>query len=414
MKPGKRLLFVAPNFLLPADSGGKIRTSDILRGMKGKEFEIVLASPAPDDIERFSSDLAEICDSFVHWPKKAQRPAAFQLHRLQHLLSPLPASVAADVSPAGEELLAQQLVQGFDAVVIDFVHTAVLAPRRMPIGSVVFTHNVEAEIFERHIEHAQGPIARAVWKDQARKMNAFECSSLSRFDAIVAVSERDAAYFKQHYSLDRVHVIPTGVDIGKFAFKKPRPRANGEPPSIVFTGSMDWRANIDAIEYFRDTIWPLIAVDVPQVRMTIVGRNPPQRLIDAAHRQGLPWHFTGFVDDTRGYIQTADLSVIPLRVGGGTRLKAYEAVALGSPLVATSIGIEGLPLIDSEHCLIADSPAQFAAAVVRLLKDDELREHIAQSAYEFVAQNFSSAHVADRFIDICNEAIRVHHTRHAA
>lgn len=412
MKPRKRLLFVAPNFLLPADGGGKIRTTDILRGMKGKEFEIVLASPAPNDFIDFSPQLEEICDRFVHWPEKA-RGATHQLHRFSHLLSPLPASVAADISAAGRDTIASQLEADFDVVVIDFAHTSVLAPRQIPAASVMFTHNVETEIFQRHVRHARSPVTRAVWQDQARKMEGFERSVLSRFDAVVAVSERDAEYFREHYSLDSVHVIPTGVDLSRFSFKEPRRRDNSAP-TIVFTGSMDWRPNIDAIEYFRDAIWPLIVDAVPDTRMIIVGRDPPQRLVSAAYDEGLPWTFTGYVEDTRAYIQAGDLSIIPLRIGGGTRLKAYEAVALGSPIVTTSIGIEGLPLVDNEHCLIADNPAEFAADVIRLLKDDELRKSVARSAYRFVADNFSSGRVADRFIEICEHAMQLRSMQHGS
>src|SRR5690606_6689229 len=136
------------------------------------------------------------------------------------------------------------------------------------------------------------------------------------------------------------------------------------------TGSMDWMANIDGIEYLLREVWPAVLAGGPDARMVVVGRNPPPGLVEEARRRGYAWTFTGWVPDTRPYVWDSAAFVVPLRVGGGTRLKVYEAMAMGCPVISTSLGVEGLPVEDGRHCLLADTPESLAAAIVRVLHDN--------------------------------------------
>jgi glycosyltransferase involved in cell wall biosynthesis len=138
----------------------------------------------------------------------------------------------------------------------------------------------------------------------------------------------------------------------------------------------------------------------------VVGRNPPQKLLTEVKKRNLPWHVTGFVDDIRPFVYDADACVIPLRIGSGTRIKAYEAIAMECPIVSTEIGVEGLSLIPEEHYLAADEAGDFAAAVTRLLQDVDLRNRLAGSARSFVEENCSSKVVAQRFEEICWHAMK--------
>jgi glycosyltransferase involved in cell wall biosynthesis len=175
---------------------------------------------------------------------------------------------------------------------------------------------------------------------------------------------------------------------------------------------MDWLANQDAIKFFLEEVWDLISAQVPDAKMTVVGRSPPANLVDQARRRNLRWDFTGYVDDVRPYMQGAAVSVIPIRVGGGTRLKAYEAMAAGNPIVSTAIGIEGLPIVDGEHYLRADEAKPFAAAVVSLLRDVDTRMRIATQARALVESRFSYVVAARVFEDACTDAVsRFHSTR---
>jgi glycosyltransferase involved in cell wall biosynthesis len=164
---------------------------------------------------------------------------------------------------------------------------------------------------------------------------------------------------------------------------------------------MDWLANIDGIEFLMNEIWPQIAAAEPAAKVLVVGRNPPERLVEAARRRALPWTFTGFVDDIRPYVHASDAYLIPLRIGSGTRIKAYEAMAMGCPVVSTTIGVEGLPLDPDHHYLRADSPGAFASAVVRLLADRALRRQLARAARDYVQSHFGWKGVATAFEGIC-------------
>jgi len=402
-----RLLFVSPQFLFPADAGGKIRTSGILRGMKSGHFEITLVSPATaEQPRRFARELSEVCDWFRFWP--VSKPGKFigALKRVTALASRLPASVTLDRSRAAAALITDALATQPDVVVADFVHAAVLFDYVPPVGSVVFTHNVEAEIFARHAQTAESPLARIIWSAQRRKMAEFEARHLPAFAKVIAVSDHDYAFFLETYGVRGAEVIPTGVDFDYFGALASPPSAAIAPRGghLVFTGSMDWPANIDAMHYCMNEIWPLITASRPEARLTIVGRDPPAALVDKARSRGLKWQFTGFVDDVRPFIRDADLYIVPLRVGGGTRIKIYEAMAMRRPVVSTSIGVEGLPIAAGDHYRRVDTAAAFAEATLQLLATPAEAAEMAENAYDFILKRYSTRRVARIFEDICKRA----------
>ena len=391
-----RLLFISPRFLFPLDEGGKIRTTGVLRAMKGGSFEIVLASPALRDAGRYGDGLAGICDRFVGWPKPRLGP----LRRAAAVAGPLPVSVACERSAFATDTVARELAAGPDLVVADFPHTAIVLPDRLGQPTVMFTHNVEAEIFERHAEVAHGAW-KPVWQREASKMRKFEQTTLRRFDAVVAVSQRDGHALRNRYGLSHVETIDTGVDLDFYAFHPPDSCAR----TVVFVGAMDSRSNIDGVEVLMREIWPLVAAARPEARMLVVGRNPPHTLVAEALRRGLAWEFGGFVDDIRPAVLAADVAVIPLRVGSGTRLKVFEAMALGRPVVSTTLGVEGLAVKAGEHCLIADAPEAFAAAILRLMADAELRRRLAAAARCLLEARFSWKAVGRQFEAICQRTL---------
>jgi glycosyltransferase involved in cell wall biosynthesis len=397
-----RLLFVSPRFLFPTNEGGKIRTSNILRQMKGGAFEITLTSPAPANAASFSADTKAVCDHFLPW---AAQPVT-QLRRLLALPGAAPVAAATDRSAAGSAVIAAALAAGPDVVVVDFPHADLLMPRATGAASVLFTHNVEAEIFERHASVATGAW-RLVWRNQVGKMQRFEAEVLRRYDSVIAVSARDAVALKQRYGLPVVEPIETGVDLEYFGYSDPSTASSFGPDggTIVFTGVMDSPANTDGIDFLMNDIWPIVVRARPQARALIVGRNPQKSLYAAVQERGLNWTVTGSVDDIRTYVAQADVSVIPLRVGSGTRIKAFEAMAMGRPVVATRVGIEGLDVDPGEHFQAADTAEAFAAAILRLLEDAGLRETMARAARARLEQRFSWAHVARQFEAICQRAV---------
>jgi polysaccharide biosynthesis protein PslH len=399
-----RLAFVSPVFLFPNDAGGKIRTTNILRGLKGGAFELTLISPATE-LERahWGEKIDGVCDRFIAWEPSPIRP---RWMRAFDLLRELPVNVVVDRTEAALNAVRDALsAEGFDVVVFDFVHSAVLRPASVRAATVCFTHNVEAEIFARHAKQAKSSLMRRVWASQLAKMQRFERNALRSFTEVIAVSERDAQHFQSSYGLLSTSVIPTGVDLDFFSWSEPPALPEGAPPAVVFTGSMDWGANIDGVEFFLADIWPLVLAEVADARLVIVGKNPPAHLV--AQARSMPGvHFTGFVDDVRPHVRAALAFVIPLRVGGGTRIKAFEAMAMGCPVVSTSIGIEGLDVVAGEHFLQHDTAPEFAAGVVTLLREASLRQELSRRARQYVEQRFGHRVAAGVFEQACLRAMQ--------
>jgi glycosyltransferase involved in cell wall biosynthesis len=392
-----KVAFISPVFLFPADAGGKIRTGNILRGLKESgQFDITLLSPATREQQReWQAELDRQCDRFVGWQPSPPQP---RWKRAPDLLSSLPINVAADRTPAALEAVEKALAaERFDVVVFDFVHAAVLRPAELQGATVCFTHNVEAEIFERHAKTASSAPLRWLWASQAAKMRRFEREALAKFTRVVAVSERDAKKFAAD-GLATARAIPTGVDLDFFSWQAPA----GGSPTVVFTGSMDWEANVDGIRFYIEEVWPRVRAQVPNAQLRVVGKNPPASLV----QRNVPGvSFTGFVDDVRDHVRDADAFVIPLRVGGGTRIKAFEAMAMGLPVVSTSIGIEGLDVDDGTHFLRADGAEALATATLKLIADGGLRLKLSRAARELVEARFGHRVAAEVFGRILLEAV---------
>jgi polysaccharide biosynthesis protein PslH len=397
-----RLAFFSPLFLFPNDAGGKIRTTNILRGLKGGAFKLRLLSPATaQQCQEWSAEIESVCDEFVPWQPARAKPRAL---RALDLIGQLPVNVASDVSEAASRAAQAQAAGGdVDLMVFDFVHASVYRPQPLRVKSVCFTHNVEAEIFQRHAATARGPLRRWLWHSQHAKMQRFEGEALRQYDQVIAVSERDARHFVSAYGVARAEAIPTGVDLDYFSWGQPAPDA-AEPPGVVFVGSMDSAANIGAVEYFLRDVWPLILAAEPQARFTVVGRRPPAALV-AQGRRTANVEFTGSVPDVRPFVRKAHVSVIPLQVGGGTRIKAFESMAMGSPVVSTSVGIEGLDVEPREHFLQADDARAMADAVLGLLRDPAARAGLAQRARALVEARFGHREAAQVFERICQRAL---------
>lgn len=399
-----RLAFVSPVFLFPNDAGGKIRTTNILRGLKDGAFEVTLIGPATAAERRdWELHIEGVCDRFIAWEPA---PLRSRWMRAPDLLRDLPVNVVADRTESALDAVRTALAaNSFDVVVFDFVHSAVLRPADVRAATVCFTHNVEAEIFARHATQAKGALMRRIWTSQHAKMRRFERDALRGFSKVIAVSDRDAQHFRTNYKLASTTVIPTGVDLDFFSWCEPPALSSSVAPTVVFTGSMDWAANVDGVEFFLDQVWPLVTAEVSDARFVVVGRNPPPRLAEQA-RSMSGVRFTGFVDDVRPYVHASHAFVIPLRVGGGTRIKAFEAMAMGCPVVSTCIGIEGLDVVADEHFLQRDDAAELAAAIVTLLRDESLRRVLSERARRCVEQRFGHRVAAEVFEQACLQAKR--------
>ncbi len=290
----------------------------------------------------------------------------------------------------------------FEVLICDFLALAGNVPRDLPGPTILFQHNVEAMIWKRHYEVQSNPIKKAYLFGQWRKMHSFEQQMCRCFDCVIAVSPEDREQMRRKYSLANVFDVPTGVDTDFF---QPRDQERIMPHNVVFTGSMDWLPNEDAIRYFTGQIMPLIKQAIPDLTLTVVGRNPYPGLIELS-KQDASIIVTGRVEDVRPYMERAAAYVVPLRIGGGTRLKIFEAMAMEKAIVSTSIGAEGLPVKGGADLLLADTPESFADSVIRLLRDPAAAGAMGRRASKTVRDQFGWQRVAENFAEICERAIR--------
>jgi glycosyltransferase involved in cell wall biosynthesis len=402
-----RILWLKTELLHPVDKGGKIRTYHMLKELKRQGHEITYltlddGTAAADATER----AVEYCDRLLTVPHhtRAKFSAGFYAELALNLASPLPYFMRKYKSEAmRREIIGLDGRERFDVLVCDFLQPSVNVPARVKLPTVLFQHNVEAMIWKRHYEVQSNPLKKAYLYGQWRKSFGYEREACRRFDRVVAVSVEDRERMARDYELSEVADVPTGVDTEYF---RPRGEEKPEPHNLVFTGSMDWLPNEDAIQYFIKEILPHIRRAVPEVTLTVVGRNPYPSLMELSRRDPSVI-VTGRVEDVRPFMERAAAYIVPIRIGGGTRLKIYEAMAMEMPIVSTTIGAEGLPVKDAEELLLADEPLDFAPAVVRVLKDKPFARQLGKRAARVVRERFGWDKVSATFAELCEGALRI-------
>lgn len=380
-----KLLWVKSDFLHPTTRGGQIRTLEMLRRLhRNHEVHYVaFDDPAqPEGLARSSEYCAKAYPVAHRVPAKTS--PAFALQLAAGLFARLPVAVSRYQSLAMrrqvETLVGQQK---FDCVVCDFLFPAPNIPQLD--SCVLFQHNVEAMIWKRYVEHAAG-LKRLYFRLQAARMLAYEGEVCRSVRKVIAVSEDDAATMRRIYGVARTYAVPTGVDLDYFA----RPGAGAGPKlaDLIFVGSMDWMPNIDGAEWFVREVLPLIRSRRPDCSLAIVGRRPTPKVSRLAERDPRIT-VTGTVADVRPWLFGGVASIVPLRVGGGTRLKIYEAMAARIPVASTAIGAEGLDVADGENIHLADTPQDFAERCLALLDSEAERERLASNAWNLVASKYS-------------------------
>ena len=399
-----RILFLSQRFLLPMDTGGKIRTGKLLERLRDRVDVTLVSNVEPATDAPYLPQIDRLCARFVPvpWREPRRRTAGFYLRLLGQSLQSEPVSVQNDYSDALKRAVDMELATDrYDLAVCDFVQSASMFRDVRGLPTLLFQHNVESEIARRHVEQARGPVARVFWGLQWRRMGRFEAEACTRFDGVVAVSAHDATRMRDLYGLDNVDTIPTGVDT---TYYQAAPDSTARPGEMVFCGSMDWLPNEDAMTFFLTDVLPRIRREVPDARVTIVGRRP-SRTLDGLARRATGVTLTGWVDDTRPHVARGQVFIVPIRIGGGTRLKIYEGMAQGRAVVSTSVGAEGLEYEDGRNIVIADGAEAFASAVGSLLRDDQRRQGLAVAGREHVTRHFAWSRVADAFLSICDRTI---------
>ncbi len=393
-----RVLWVKAGKLLPVDTGGKIRSYNIVRRLaQDKDHEVTLFSyyGGRRDPEYETALPRQFPHSQIVCTGTPEsdgfRGVVDYLCRLPRLA---PYSISKFTHTAVRKLVRSQLAAGrFDVAICDFLAPSLNFPQKLPIPCLLFQHNVESSLWRRMATTESHPLRKLSYTLEAARMSSYERRTLARFHHIVAVSENDRQLMLAMNPACEITVVPTGVDTQQFVVAPPSAAA---PPRIVFTGSMDWEPNIDAMEYFCEQIWPRILAEFPHAIFQIVGRNPFAKVKRLASQSV---QVTGTVPSVTDYLRDATVVVVPLRIGGGTRLKIYEAMAMGKALVSTSIGAEGLSFESGRDLLLADDASSFAEAVLLLLRDAQVRRRVEQAAVQLAAQ-FDWSVVARQFTEV--------------
>jgi glycosyltransferase involved in cell wall biosynthesis len=308
---------------------------------------------------------------------------------LHGLLGPTPLPVLNYSSPSAAESLTQLLTkERFDAVQFEGVHLLsyanLLSGLKTSPAILIDWHNIESELMRRYAATEGNWAKKLVARRTATLLNSAESRLLrtSKIHTVPSERERKTLVAREHQN--EIHVVPNGVDVARFSeANKGAPR--GDSNTVLFVGSMDYHANIDAVTWFTRQIWPVINAQHGQLKFTIVGRGPGPEIQKLASESVC---VTGTVPDVLPFYEGALAVVVPLRVGGGTRLKILEAMAAGVPVISTRLGAEGLEVSDETNILLADTPGEIASAVGKLKSDVEFRRYLANNGRLLVSQKY--------------------------
>ena len=399
-----RILWVKAGKILPVDTGGKIRSFNLLKHLAGRnEFTLLSYYDGPQD-KHYEEEINRIVPTVAVNTGTPESSTGQIINYFKRLPNPAPYAVTKFTSPRVKSLISQwDQQQRFDVLVCDFLSASLNFEKSLRTPVVLFQHNVESALWQRQAKHEANLLKRFAFKIESAKMNAYERAAVRRFRHVIAVSDHDRELMSAMTDKSRISVVPTGVDLAEYgALTKTAPPRNNEP-NVLFLGSMDWEANIDGVDFFCRDVWPAVKAAVPAAKFCVVGRNPTPRISTRASESIV---VTGRVDSVLPYLHEAAVFVVPLRIGGGTRLKIYEAMAAGKATVSTTIGAEGLDVHHAEDILLADDSQSFAAAVIELLRNEEKRTRLGGNAARLAAQ-YDWAIISQRFENILAQASTV-------
>lgn len=398
-----RILFLTQICPYPPANGSAIKTYNILKHLGARhEIELLLFVRGESDIAALEH-LRPYCREIVHCMMK--RSAKSDLaYAARSLVSGASFIISRDRRMEMEAEVLARLKGPPDLIYADHLQMAQYVPAAAPCPVLLDEHNVEWRIIERFASRGVSLPRRLFASVEWRKLRSYELSACQRADFVLTVTAHDRDVLAEHGIPDgKITPLPVGVDTEYF-----RPaRGRKDSRHILFFGAMSWPPNADAVSHFVERIYPLVKREVPDARLTVLGANPPPEIRSLAERDS-SIAVTGFVDDIRPYCEDACVFVVPLRIGSGMRVKILDAMALGLPVVTTSVGCEGISLRHGEHALVADDPREFAESVVRLIRDDEIRSKLASQGRRLVEECYSWPPILSRLDRVLERAAVLH------
>ena len=378
-----KLLVIDEEFPWPLNTGKRLRTFNLIHALT-KYNEVSYLAYGEEKSESFRAlQERNITCHAVEPPDRRQSGAGFYMRLAANLGSPLPYIVTSHYTERFEQRMRELIEQHkYDLVICEWTPYALYLRRLTTTKSIIVAHNIESNIWRRYVQTTANPLKRFYISLQYDKVRTFEKKCFSWSEGATAVSTIEAKEIASYGPPYRVETVENGVDVDYFSPREDAP----DPNMVVFTGSMDWRPNQDAVEFFVRDILPLMQKERPGLKFIAVGRKPPQHIIDLHKRPGVA--ITGTVDDVRPYIARAGLYVVPLRVGGGSRLKILEAMSMKKPVLSTTVGAEGLDITDGQNIVLADSASAFAQTALELLNDADRCNSLAEAGHTLVHEKY--------------------------
>lgn len=385
-----KILFLSPTVPFPLTDGGRIRVFNLLKQIAQRSEVTLLA------LETQSSDVESVVhlERFgirVHLVRQGGKlPSVSFGTLLRAFLKKVPITVARYNVPAYRQKFRELVAtETFDLVHYEMFHVAQFHTETH-LPSLLSQQNVDAAIWQRLCQETANPLRKCLYWTQQRAFERYERLTNPQFDIVTCASEIDRQTFQRTNAAGRFEIIPNGVDVEDY-----QPAYDSEEDAhLIYIGSMDWYPNEDAVAFFADEVLPKIHEKLPDVQFSAVGGNPSPRLQKLAARSQIL--VTGRVPEIKPYFARATVFVVPLRIGSGTRLKILEALAMGKAVVSTTVGAEGLNLVDGEEILIADEPIAFAEAVLRLLTDASLRRKIGENGRARVERDYDWRRIGEK------------------
>lgn len=379
-----KIIVIDEEFPYPPDTGKRIRSFNLLSRIASRHTLYYIG------YGRKNSDAYKAFEAHGMNPVAVPRDVPpksgpmFYWRLFGNLFSKHPYIVSSHYSDIFQQTL-NELIEKVqpDIVLSEWSPYAVFTRKLTNIKTIIVAHNIEHRIWQRYHENETSSLKKSYIKHQLEKLTSFEKETFADTDGVTVVSQMEKEYLSDFCGQKNIQVVDNGVDLEYFSPSTETPQKN----NLVFVGSMNWRPNQDAVTYFVNDIYPILKKEIPDITVNFVGKEPPKQLLKYNELDGI--NITGGVPDVRPYVNKASAYIVPLRIGGGTRLKILEALSMKKQVISTSVGAEGLHVTDHKDILLADDPESFANRIKEALTNQALSNILADNGRFLVEQRYS-------------------------
>jgi glycosyltransferase involved in cell wall biosynthesis len=402
----ERILFVTNLLPFPLDSGGKIKTYNTLCLLKAL-YDIDLMCFVDDRKDlRYVNDVEKLCvrvECFYKKIKHHRTPFLFILEIVKSIFSKYPYIISKYTSSQMKKKAIKRMCQyEYKIIYIDhlqlFQYVSPLSFKREEKFLVLDQHNIESEIVKRRIHNTRNLFFRLFLKYEYLKLTRYEKRACSMADLVLAITDIDR---------DKLNNMTKGqchCEVSPFFIER---KDNARycsyvqhDKNILFVGTMSWYPNEDAILWFYKNVFLKLRKEHPNIRLDIVGSNPGENIFQLKRDNAV--NVTGYVEDINPYLKKAMVAIVPIRIGGGMRIKILQLLAKGIPVVTTSIGCEGIPVTTNKEVLIADNESDIYHAINRIINDSRLREKLSENSLNFIKKYYSFDYALKKYVQILN------------